>query len=166
MADTPRFVYNLEVAGLHRRINRFIVEMGLCASNQGSQMSSFDQERLITYLTAIKTYIAWVTSQPQLDLPETSPNPIVLDKDPEVAVVENEAITDILRMMVQAREELVNGQSSRQPSGFIKFDVSRVLAIVDKIEKFLTDYVQKITPLDLPESSPSRAIAPKGSVGV
>lgn len=163
---SERKVYNSDVAGLHRRMNRFITEVMLSASNQSSYMSSFDIDRLRKYLGAVKSYIAWVTSQPQLDLPETSPREYMLDADPVIAVVENEAITDILRMLEVAREEMVNGQSARWPCGLMVFDVNRVLAIIAKIEAFLTDYVEKITPLDLPESTPSRAVSPKGSTGV
>lgn len=161
-----RLVYNSDVAGLHRRINRFIVEMAKSASNQSSLMSEFDQNRLESYLSAVKAYVGWVVSQPALDLPETSPREYQLDEDPVLTVVENEAITDILRMLEVAREEMVNGQSARMPCGLLVFDVQRLNAIVNKIEKFLIDYVRVITPLDLPESSPSRAIAPKGSTGV
>lgn len=165
MAD-KRIVYNSDVAGLHRRLNRFIVEMAKSASNQSSIMSEFDQNRLASYLQAIRAYVGWVTSQPLLDLPETSPKEFVLDADPEIPVVENESITDILRMLEVAREEMVNGQSARMPCGLMKFDVGRLDAIVGKIEKFLSDYVAVITPLDLPESSPSRPIQPSGAKGV
>lgn len=166
MATTEKVVYNPDVAGLHRRINRFIIEMSKSASNQFSMMNEFDQVRLMTYLTAIRAYVAWVVSQPQLDLPETSPKTYTLDAEPSWEMVENESIVDVLRMLEIAKTEIINGQSARMPSGFIGFDVTRVLAVVAKIEAFLKDYVQVITPLDLPESSPSRASSGAGSVGV
>lgn len=166
MATNQYMVYNPDVAGLQRRINRFIIEMSKAASNQFSMMNDFDQTRLQTYLNAIRAYVAWVTSQPQLDLPETSPKTYVLDADPTYELVENESIIDILRMLEIARTEIVNGQSARMPSGFISFDVTRVLSVVDKIENFLNDYVKVITPLDLPESSPSRASSGPGNTGV
>lgn len=161
-----RIVYNSDVAGLQRRINRFIVEMAKSASNQSSLMSEFDQVRLASYLQAVKAYVSWVVSQPSLDLPETSPREYMLDDEPSIPVVENEAITDILRMLEVAREEMVNGQSARLPCGLLSFDVVRLTAIIEKIENFLVNYVQVITPLDLPESSPGRPIQSKGSTGV
>lgn len=166
MAGEKRIVYNSDVAGLHRRINRFIVEMAKSASNQSSLMSEFDQNRLSSYLSAIRSYVGWIVAQPQLDLPETSPKEYALDADPEVPVVENEAIVDILRMLEVAREEMVNGQSARMPCGLIKFDVARLDAIISKLESFLQNYVSVVTPLDLPESSPSRPIQSKGATGV
>lgn len=166
MASTGAIVYNPDVAGLQRRINRFIVEMSKSASNQFSMMNEFDQTRLASYLDAVKAYVTWVTSQPQLDLPETSPKTYTLDPDPTWELVENESIVDIIRMLETVRTEIVNGQSARMPSGFLSFDVSRVLSVVTKIEAFLNDYVKLITPLDLPESSPSRASSGAGSGGV
>lgn len=163
---TEKIVYNPDVAGLHRRINRFIVEMSKSASNQMSLMSEFDQNRLASYLNAIRAYVGWVVSQPHLDLPESSPKEYPLDAEPVWNLVENEAIVDILRMLELAKEEMIFGQSARMSSGLISFDVTRLTAIVNKIEKFLFDYVKIITPLDLPESSPSRVISGPGNSGV
>src|SRR5512139_1355469 len=112
MAEATRFVYNHDVAGMHARLNRFLVEVSLSASNGASQVNSYDQTRLDTYINAIRTYMAWVTAQPQLDLPETHPRKYELDPDPVIPEIENESLRDILRMFVLAREELVNGQSA------------------------------------------------------
>lgn len=165
-STNPTFVYNHDVAGLHRRINRFIVECAKGVSNSVSQFTDYDQERLLSYLGAIRAYVNWVVSQPLLDLPETSPREYPLDGNPVWDVVENEAVVDVLRMLELVRDEIVNGQSARLSSSLVKFDVSRINAIVDKIEAFIRDYVATITPLDLPESSPMRAIATTGKTGV
>ena len=165
-ADASRVVYNHDVAGLHRRMNRFIGEMAACASTNLSQMSEYDQERLTTYLNAIRTYTNWVVAQPQLDLPETSPRVYALEPDAVIPLVENEAIVDIIRMMELARDETVNGQSARMSSGLIRFDVLRLGAVINKVEAFLTTYVSIVTPLDLPESSPSRPVTAPGKTGV
>jgi site-specific recombinase XerC len=159
-------VFNHDVAGLQRRINRFIYEMIKSVSNAGSLMNEFDQTRLATYLVAIRAYIGWVVSQPQLDLPETSPREYVLDPNPTYDMVENESIVDVVRMLELTRDEVVNSQSARNSSGLNKFDTARMLAVVDKVEAFLKNYIQTITPLDLPESSPMRAQSGPGRTGV
>jgi hypothetical protein len=160
------FVYNHDVAGLHRRINRFIVEMAKSVSNSVSQFTDYDQARLLSYLGAVRAYVTWVVNQPLLDLPETSPREYVLDPNPVWDIVENEAVVDVLRMLELVRDEITNGQSARLSSSLVKFDVNRISAIVDKIEAFINDYVAVITPLDLPESSPMRAVATAGKTGV
>jgi hypothetical protein len=37
---------------------------------------------------------------------------------------------------------------------------------VDKVEAFLNSYIREVQPLDLPESSPQRAMTPSGKLGV
>lgn len=164
--SNPTFVYNHDVAGLHRRINRFVVEMAKSVSNSVSQFTQYDQDRLLSYLNAIRAYVNWVVSQPLLDLPETSPREYTLDSNPTWEVVENEAVVDVLRMLELVRDEIVHGQSARLSSSLIKYDVDRLNAIVDKIEAFINAYVATITPLDLPESSPMRSVATSGRTGV
>jgi hypothetical protein len=99
-------------------------------------------------------------------LPETSPRAYTLEADPVVPLVENEALVDIIRMMELARDETTNGQSARMAAGLIKFDVSRIAAVIDKIDAFLSTYVAIVTPLDLPESSPARPVTSPGRTGV
>jgi hypothetical protein len=166
MADTQIIVYNHDVAGIQRRINRFIVEMVKSVSNAGSLMNEFDQTRLASYLQSIHSFVDYVISQPQLDLPETSPRVIVLDTNPTWDLVENESIIDVARMLEIARDEVINSQSARNSSGLTKFDHVRLIAITQKIENMLSSYISKIEPLDLPESSPMRPASTAGKTGV
>lgn len=164
--DAGAIVYNHDVSGIQRRINRFIVEMIKSVSNASSLMNEYDQTRLGSYLAAIRAYVAWVTAQPQLDLPETSPRPIVLDANPTWDMIENESLVDVVRMLEIARDEIVNSQSARNASGLVKYDQARLLAIVEKVENMLTSYISKMEPLDLPESSPMRIASTAGKTGV
>lgn len=167
MADV-NFVYNHDVAGVYRRINRFIEEVAHSVSSSGSQMNDYDQTRLATYLDAIDSYLGWVRAQPQLDLPETHPRQYNLAAAPVVndADVENESAIDVIRMLELARDELINGQSARLGSGLIRFDDARVTAVVEKARRFLEGYIATVTPLDLPESSPMRTMTVSGRGGV
>ena len=166
MAAAQENVYNHDVAGIHRRINRFIIEMVKSVSTNGSLMNEFDQKRLASYLTAVKAYVGWVVSQPALDLPETSPRVYLLDANPNYDLVENESIVDVVRMLELVRDEVVNSQSARNAAGLTKFDEQRLLAVVTKVENFLASYVAIITPLDLPESSPMRSASTAGKTGI
>jgi hypothetical protein len=166
MAGELQVVYNHDVAGIHRRLNRFIVEMIKSVSNAGSLMNEFDQKRLASYLNAMKAYVAWVTGQPALDLPETSPRPYSLDANPVYDLVENESVVDVVRMLELVRDEVVHSQSARNAAGLTKFDEARLLAIVTKVENFLASYIATVTPLDLPESSPMRTAATAGKLGI
>ncbi len=159
-------VYNHDIAGLQSRINRFIEELTKGVSSGTSQVNQFDQERLETYLNAVDIYHNWVIAQPLLDLPETHPREIELEDNPAVVDVENESVNDIIRIMEIARDELVNSQSARDACCLNRFDSSRLRTIIEKVRKFLHDYIQQATPLDLPESSPQAGMSGPGRGGV
>lgn len=160
-------VYNMDIVGLIQRLDRFITEMKLCVSSNGSDFSSFDQKRLEDYLGNLDTYLSWVVAQPALDLVESSPREFTVAEPTADVIVESELINDILRLMSVTREEIVNSQSSRRACGLISFDEARIRALLLKLNTFLTDYVQtNSNPMDLPESSPLVAMTPAGKKGV
>ena len=164
--STAGTVYNQDVRGLASRINRFITELMLSSSANLANVSEFDAGRLESYIKAIRTYHDWVIGQPALDLPETAPRLYELDANPVVPLVENEAIRDTIVMLEVARDEVINSQSARMPVGLLSFDSDRISRVVDKVEAFLNAYIREVQPLDLPESSPQRAMAPTGKLGV
>ena len=160
-------VYNMDIVGLIQRLDRFITEMKLSVSSNGSEFSSFDQARLTDYLKNLETYLNWVVAQPQLDLPESSPREFVVAEPMPDVIVESELINDILRFFSITREEIVNCQSSRRAASLISFDETRIRSLLLKLNTFLTDYVQvNCNPMDLPESSPLVAMTPAGKKGV
>jgi len=157
---------NTDVYGLVRRINRFIVEIMKSQSSGVSQTISFDVARARSYLSAIVAYHDWVVAQPLLDLPETGPTYIDLPVAPTVPLFENESLYDICVLLELAREELANSQSSQLSSNLISFDSQRLMAIISKASKFITDYVTVVDPLDQPETSPMTPSTGKGITGV
>lgn len=156
-------VYNHDVKGIHDRLNRFIVEMNRANSANVSAFSLHDNKRLRSYIAAIRKYVDWVMTQPLLDLPETSPREYLLDKEPELVVTENEAVNDVVRMLLLARDELAASQSARLSCSMTSHDVARFRAVIDKVELFLDMYVEEHQPLDLPETAPMTAMAPAGN---
>lgn len=160
------FVYNQDIVGLYDRINRFIEELMKSVSSGLSLTNSFDQARLAVYLNAIDRYHDWVKSQPHLDLPETAPQPFVLEASPVVPNVENESINDVIRLLVAARDELIHSQSARLPAQMLVFDSTRLTAIIEKTRRLLEDYIAVTDPLDLPESSPREVVSGSGRTGV
>jgi len=158
--------YNHDVAGLARHINRFVYELVHAVSANSSATNSYDLSRVHSYLDAIDSYHQWVISHPQLDLPETHPRGIEIEDVPAAEKIENESINDLAYLLTLARDELLNSQSSRHGSGLNKFDSARLTATVAKARAFLQNYVETVTPLDLPESSPLRDGVEPGRGGV
>jgi len=75
-------------------------------------------------------------------------------------------MNDIIEMLALVRDELVNSQSSRSASGLIEFDSIRFLSHVKRIEMYIAEYVNKATPLDMPESSPRAEQSGAGRTGI
>jgi len=166
--NTPEHVFNQDVVFLYDKINRFIIELLRSQSSGVSGMITADQGRLETYIFSLRAAMSWVQNQPMLDLPETHPRPYPLEPSPEIPErgVENEAINQVIRLMVALRNELVNSQSARFGTRLQPFDEVRFTAIVDKVEAFLNSYIRQATPLDMPESSPNEKMTQDGSLGV
>ena len=108
----------------------------------------------------------FVVGQPQQDLPETHPRSYSLRENPVPPALENEMMYDIIEMFQLLRDELVNSQSARNASGLISFDSVRFLSHLSRIETYIAEYVEKATPLDMPESSPRVENSGPGRTGV
>lgn len=147
-------------------VDRMIKELVHSVSSGVSEVNEFDLERASSYLQKLKSFHAWVIAQPQLDIPETDPDQQEIAEAPAIPELENEAIANIIRLLLVCRKELLNSQSSRKPSGMISFDSRRFLSIVAKVESFIVDFIKKELPIDLPESSPKAAKVGAGNLGV
>lgn len=159
-------VQNHDIASLVKRLRRVKKELEKSVSSGVSEVGSHDLARLETYIKALEDYKGWMVSQPVLDLPETSPIEIELGEMPESLEMENDDFALILNLFNVLELELVNSQSARRATGLISHDSLRFDAVIEKIKKFLVDYVGKNSPLDLPESSPMVAVTGSGRTGI
>jgi len=160
-------VQNMDVAGLVRRLRRFKYEWAKSASGNASYVSQADGDRLRSYLEGLRAYLLWVQGQPNLDLPESHGGRVIDLGEPEnLPKVENEAVVDIMRHWDILEEELVNSQSSRLASRLLEPDLIRANALLERMANFLDDYIMRIQPLDLPESSPLREGVGAGRTGL
>ena len=158
--------YNTDIYGFAMRMNRFIIEIIKSQSSGNTGTMNADVQRIKKYVTALRSYLAWVVAMPILDLPETGPRSVKLPESPVIPPMENDSLFDIATMLEMAREELTNSDSSRASTNLNKFDQIRLVAILDKIDKFIDGYVVPIDPLDVPESAPSVPMTGAGLGGV
>lgn len=157
---------NHDIAGFVRRMRRFKYEWAKSASGNVAFVSEADADRLRSYLRGLLAYKAWFQTQPILDLPETSPREIDLGEAEQLAMPENEAIVDIMEHWDILEYELIHSQSSRMPARLISHDERRADQLLEKMSRFLEDYIMQIQPLDLPESSPLRGDVGPGRRGL
>lgn len=159
-------VNNIDIAGLIRRLRRFRFETVKAVSSGLATMSASDMARAKSYLAAVSSYINWIMSQPTLDLPEWSPKKIDLGNPEALPMPENESLVDMMMLYDVLEVEIANCQSARQATGLISHDLKRITDLVAKMNAFLDDYVTKVLPLDLPESSPFRIETGEGRKGI
>jgi hypothetical protein len=167
--NTTTEVYNHDIVFIADNLTRFVVEAWKSSSAGTSGVSDFDKDRFNSYLDAIDAAHDHVLGQPGLDLPETHPTAWPIEPFPiELATtdVESEEINHLIRMFAVCWDELVHGQSSRVGSGLNEFDSARLRSYVEKARKFLSDYVARTAPLDVPESSPKEKHSGPGNRGL
>ena len=157
-------VRNRNVAGLVRRYDDFIKEIVESDSANQQSTSAADLERWNSYLSAIDRYVAYVVSEPEVDVPESASLDIQVKDSPVIPDMENNSVYDLAWMMYDARHEVVNNQS-RTAYNFTKADTKRVTDITEKCRRFLLDYVEQTQPLDMPESIPEFALTGPGRTG-
>lgn len=148
---------NMDVAGLVERTDEVIFELAHCQSANMTDIKTFDRVRIDEYNAMLNRYADWVTSAPDVDMPETHPRLYAIkfiSEDINVEV-ENKALRDLIRFYRGIINEMVRGQSSGAANGLTTHDKRRFDLIMEKIQKFLVDYVDNTQPLDMPESSPS-----------
>lgn len=165
MARAAATTYNIDVHSIVRRYNRVLYEVAKAQSSGVSFTNPFDVTRLMSYISSMRNFQAWIVSQPLLDCPETGPTEMDLPENPKMPMLENESMMDVINLIEIARDEVSNSQSARMPTNLIKFDYDRQQSYLAKIEQLLT-YVASSEPLDLPESSPMADVTGPGRIGV
>lgn len=140
---------------------------GVLASTANiSGYGKHDMKRSLSYITDMRGYLAYVVDDPEPDYVETYPHLYNLSAPAVVPEMDNDAMLEYLGIIEAARDEMVSSQSSRRAVGLISFDLERQIAYLDKAQKFLEDYAQKLLPIDLPKTSPRNPITGAGKTGV
>lgn len=159
-------VYNYQIAGLIRRLRRFRFETVKAASSGLAHVNEHDLRRAKAYLAAVTSYLDWIVSEPQLDLPESTPRLIELGEPEKVDMPENESLVDLMSMYDLFEIEIGNSQSARLGDSIISHDEKRCRDLITKMGAFLENYVEPTLPLDVPESAPLRKQTGAGRTGV
>lgn len=162
----PPGVYNLDVTYLCDKIARYTIEVQKSVSANLAFTNTFDMARMLNYLDDIDTAIAYVQGQPQPDMPESHPMLHAIEPFPEIVDMESDELDHVVRLLRAGYIEIANSQSARMAAGLLTFDAGRVSALVAKNRDWLTTYVQKRQPMDLPESSPQEPMTGDGKPGV
>lgn len=155
---------NRDVAGLVERIDEVIYEVSKSQSEGLANLRLADRQRLDQYNGRLERYVNWLTSEPEVDSPESHPaqTNVTYISEGEDDDCENKALRDLLRMYRILMTEMACSASTRMPNGLAKHDKGRFDQHMKKIRSFLTNFVDEELPVDLPESSPSSSLTGHG----
>jgi len=160
-------IMNLDIDGTLARSRRFKKEWLKSVSANSADIKSFDADRLRSYIASLRAYIKFYQVQPPMDVPEFHGSRFIdVGPLPETPKVENEAVNDMSSLWDVFEIELINSASARSAFSLNEHDERRALALLDRMERLLEDYMVKILPLDLPESSPMQAAVTDGDLGI
>lgn len=166
MAEQLPSTYNIDIVGIANRICRFIDEIQHFASANTGEVYPADMIRLKSYVDGLRTYHVTIQSLQRMDYVETNADLEPLRPLPEKAELENESLNDINNLLRRQYQELTHSASARDSSKLNKYDSARFVQSLDRMTSLITNYVEVVTPLDMPNSSPRASAVPEGKTGI
>jgi hypothetical protein len=152
----PKNVRNQDVVGSVERADRYAFDLIKFESAMLNDITSFDMDRIISYVNALRTYVNTLNDAPATDNPHSYPGMYTiyyLTEGVNFDDVKNKALRDIIRMLVNTWVNMSRSESADRSNGFLPFDVTRWNLHLDRIEYYIKSYIDESLPLDLPESS-------------
>ena len=166
MAEDTTKTYNQDVQVAVRKLDRAIDEMGKSASSRDTDFLEADQVRLKSYLSSFQTFIDYAASQPVPDYAETHTMLFDLPDVPAHDQAENELVQLAMNQLLRVRQELATGQSSRRAAGLHEHDKTRIDDLVKRAQRLITEFIERVNPIDYPASAPAYEVGRDPRSGV
>jgi hypothetical protein len=152
----PNEVRNMDICGLVERIDRVIYETMTSESASLNELNSFDIQRQMDYSSTLRTYASMMNSASVMDLPHSYPHMYkihYLTETVDVEDIKNKGLRDIIRYYLNAMVQLSRSESADKSNAFHPADYGRFLLIMDRIDQYISAYLQATLPIDFPKSS-------------
>jgi len=152
----PVHVRNQDVVGAVERCDRYAFDIMKFESAMLNEITSFDMDRIQSYVAALRTYVNVLNQAPATDNPHSYPGQYTiyyLTNGMNFDSCKNKALRDIVRYLVNTWVNMSRSESADRSNGFLPFDVTRWNLHLDRIEFYIKSYIEEALPLDLPESS-------------
>jgi len=146
---------NYNCLALMEQIDRVLIEVSQSVSATTNDYREPDKVRLQSYINAITAYLDYSSKVPYLDRPHS--HPLMLSyPEPPVPVqsdMDNLAGRALVHSLHVFRINIGMSQSSDMSNGYVAQDLSRFRSYVLDLQSLLSDFISKVQPLDLPETS-------------
>ncbi len=147
---------NFNIKSIYSQLNIFIVEMQASASAGTQDVLDDDKTRIKSWINALAEYSDKVLKGTKmLDLPNVHPRPKTLEDPPAKSNPVNKFLAELIDMIAEIRDQLMESSSSNISNGLITFDQIRLDNGIQKLDDYMTDFVDMVEPLDEPETTKS-----------
>ena len=153
---SPNEVRNMDICGLVERIDRVIYETMTSESSALNELNEFDVQRQINYSASLRAYASTMNSASVMDLPHSYPHMYKIHyatEEVDVEDIKNKGLRDIIRFYLNAMVQLSRSESADKSNAFHPADYTRFLLIMDRIDQYISSYLQSTLPVDFPKSS-------------
>lgn len=159
---------NIDIRGIVTKLRYFRGEISDSQSANGNRLEEFDKVRWLSYFQDLEADITHGKNRVPVDTPKYAGKRYFdLGKPEQYAAVENMAVNDLIEYTIMLEVEILNSSSSRKTFGFDEFDHARWMAIINNvIRAHINDYMAKMLPMDLPETTPSKFTVADGKMGL
>lgn len=154
----PASIRNMDVVGVCERIDRTMYEISQSESASLNSLEEYDLNRIISYNSALRTYVDVVNQANRMDLPHSYPAQYTIkyicnDANVDYDGTKNRILRDLQRLYANMLLQWSRSESADKSNGFYEADYNRFLLIMDRVDGYIDSYIKEATPLDLPESS-------------
>ena len=155
------WVTNRSVAYLAEQINRFVVEFALSDSANTNAIRDFDMVRLQGFLDHVNFMLDAMNAAPALDLQKSRDVQWNIGRNFIPDDLNNELVNQLIRLFIALRLEILNAaQTATFSAGIDPADFKRFKSYTQDIQNYIENVVRKVSPQDLPASSPADPSGP------
>ena len=156
-------VYNADIVAYHNLCNRIIEEQIYSQSSNTQKYKEADLKRLKIFSSALRFQMDVAKDVGnEYDLPKTDPRVYALSANPTVKLVRNDMVNHVVNLLVLCRDEMIASPSAQDSSGMQDDDYDRGQANVQRIDNFVKEVIEVVSPLPFLESAPKEPIQGPG----
>lgn len=162
----PSRTLNLDIVSIVGQVIKIAIDLHGSQTANVIGLHPADAVRIKSYSVALKDFLKTVQGNPLMDRPETTPNfEVPLQAFPALPQIENQPLMDCIHIMHVTYLETVASQSSRWGNKLLTYDYARTLSYIERLDK-LVEHMERVYPLDMPESSPMHPVSQTGYTGL
>jgi len=149
---SPEAITNPDANNLIYWLDSYMTEFSRCQSATRRETTPHDRRRLHECIDAVRARVEHFYDIPELDRPKYHPEDIPVKAPPALNRIENADIQHFIDSLVAIRIQVSFMDSAERASGLSGYDYDRMIAELDKLDRFMSDIVDDKPDNDLPDA--------------